>query len=131
MKKLLLIPLMFIAFLASAQKVDRQEVEQMQKQIDKEIPVGVTYYVCDIDQFTLIFQDRNGRLTAIQDLQKDYQFKRGQDKYDPMITIVFDEDIDGYRTAETLKEHRLEADNILVVKKLYSEIIEYRRTRIE
>ena len=35
MKKLILIPLLFIAFLASAQKVDRQEVEQMQRQIEE------------------------------------------------------------------------------------------------
>lgn len=138
MKKLLLVLSLLVSAVAVHGQDRRPErIEQVaaplqeQTQVPKQIPVALTFYVCDMNGFPLIFQDRFGRLTAVEDLQKDYVFKRNADKYDPEITILYDEKISDFRSAENPAEHAMEANAKTVFKKPYSEIIEYRRTRIE
>ena len=143
MKKLLLIPLMFIAFLASAQKVDRQEVEQMQKQIEdltmkisqtdsipKAVPVaGKNYMVKYEDGFALIFLDRNGSVDATQDLRRSEFTKEGVfSEY--IVTILFDEKLNRYRLAENVTEYKME-ESEQVIKVKFTEIEEFRRSVIQ
>ena len=143
MKKLLLIPLMFIAFLASAQKVERQEVEQMQRQIEdltmqmaqadsvpKSVSVGAKSYMVKFDAgFALTFLDRLGAMDATQDLRRSEFTKQGEFS-EFMVTILFDEKLKRYRLAETIQEYRMEeSDEVIKVK--FTEIEEFRRSVIQ
>ena len=143
MKKLILIPLLFIAFLASAQKVDRQEVEQMQKQIEdltmklsqadsvpKAVPVAGKMYVTKFeDGFALMFLDRVGGLDAVENLRLNEFAKTGKIA-EYSITVLWDERLSKYRLAETVSEYRLEESD-QVIKIPFIKIEDFKRSVIE
>ena len=143
MKKLLLIPLLFIAFLASAQKVERQEVEQMQKEIEnltmrmaqadsvpKSVSVGAKSFMVKYENgFALIFLDRLGGLDATQDLRRS-EFTKEGDFSEYIVTILFDEKLNRYRLAENVTEYKME-ESEQVIKVKFTEIEEFRRSVIQ
>ena len=143
MKKLLLIPLLFIAFLASAQKVERQEVEQMQKEIEnltmrmaqadsvpKSVSVAGKMYVTKFeDGFALMFLDRVGGLDAVENLRLNEFAKTGKIA-EYSITVLWDDRLSKYRLAETVSEYRLEESD-QVIKIPFIKIEDFKRSVIE
>lgn len=141
MKKLILLLIVVsISLLSHGQTKKSQKQIQMETEVmvlpqeaiqEKAIPVGSKYYSADVDGFALIFVDREGRIEVMHDIQKDVFQKTKDSSYDPMVKVIWDDELMAYRTAENLMEHRLEVDGERVVQKLLSEIVEYKRVKIE